>query len=67
MKSAKTLLSQNNSSQTNANGQSSSQTQKSQDNTMALVYPDGRVTYVKVGDKKSWVSGLQHLPSYGFI
>jgi len=53
MKSAKTLLSQNNSSQTNANGQSSSQTQKSQDNTMALVYPDGRVTNVKVGDKKS--------------
>ncbi|MEL6130794.1 MAG: hypothetical protein AAFR24_09475 [Cyanobacteria bacterium J06627_3] len=53
MKSAKTLFSQNNSSQTNANGQSSSNTQESQDNTMALVYPDGRVTNIKVGEKKS--------------
>lgn len=53
MKSEKTLLSQNNSNQTNANGQSSSQTQPDQDNTMALVYPDGRVTNVNVGEKKS--------------
>jgi len=53
MKSTKTLFSQNNNSQTNAKGQSSSNTQKDQDNTMALVYPDGRVTNVKVGEKKS--------------
>ncbi|MEA5463986.1 hypothetical protein VB741_09630 [Leptothoe sp. PORK10 BA2] len=54
MKSTKTLVNQkNNSSQTNTNGQSSSDTQQNQDHTMALVYPDGRVTNVKVGKTKS--------------
>ena len=52
MKPTKSLFSQSN-NQTNANGQSSSDSQKNQDNTMALVYPDGRVTNVKVGKTKS--------------
>ncbi|MBT9316556.1 hypothetical protein [Leptothoe spongobia] len=54
MKSAKTLVSQNNHGQDNVNSQSAADTQASQDNTMALVYPDGRVTNVEVRQKKSF-------------
>ncbi|MEM9484011.1 MAG: hypothetical protein AAGA83_10015 [Cyanobacteria bacterium P01_F01_bin.116] len=54
MNSAKALWSPNNQGQDHATGQSSAEQQDRQDNTMALVYPDGRVTNVKVRQKKSF-------------
>lgn len=54
MKSAKAIWSPNNQGQAHANGQSSNDPQDRQENTMALVYPDGRVTNVKVRQKKSF-------------
>lgn len=49
MKSTKRVLSSNNNGQTHE----SNNTQQSKDQTMSLVYPDGRVTNVKVRQKKS--------------
>lgn len=54
MKSAKKLVGPNNNDQSDTNNQaSSSDGQQSQDSTMSLVYPDGRVTNVSVRQKKN--------------
>ncbi|MBE9065090.1 hypothetical protein IQ260_00275 [Leptolyngbya cf. ectocarpi LEGE 11479] len=54
MNFAKTLCGLNNNGQGNEDSQSSAEGKQPQDNTMALVYPDGRVTNVKVRPKKSY-------------
>lgn len=54
MNSDKTLCGLNNNDQSNGDSQSATEGQQSQDNTMALVYPDGRVTNVQVRPKKSY-------------
>lgn len=54
MNSAKTPYGLNNDGQSKGDGQFSSKGQQPQDYTMALVYPDGRVTNVKVRPQKSY-------------
>lgn len=53
MKPTNILFRKNKHSQDSTN-ESSVNTQENQDNTMALVYPDGRVTNVKVRQKESF-------------
>ena len=54
MNSAKALFSSNNHGQNYVSRPSSVDSQGHQESTMALVYPDGRVTNVKVRQKKSF-------------
>jgi hypothetical protein len=51
MNSNKNSLGLDDNAQNIAHTQSSSDSQQEQDNTMSLVYPDGRVTNVKVRQK----------------
>lgn len=54
MKSTKHVLRQSNNGKSNDDYQAASNSQQSNnDQTMSLVYPDGRVTNVKVRQKKS--------------
>lgn len=53
MKSAKNLASLNNNGQNSMENHASYDVQTGNDGTMALVYPDGRVTNVKVRQRKA--------------
>ncbi|MEM1239698.1 MAG: hypothetical protein AAGI45_07650 [Cyanobacteria bacterium P01_H01_bin.26] len=52
MKSTRNAAGLDTHSQPTTKGQASSKTQQAQENTMVLVYPDGRVTNVKLRQKK---------------